>query len=105
MANEKRLIDANRAMEIVRNQGIAHPNAYHLTNYATLILREAPTVDAVEVVRCEKCNHAVWNEEYKLWKCIESVEYDEEMGGYLGVCEYHYGDFFCSYGERKDGDD
>lgn len=45
-----RLIDADRAMEIVRNQGIAHPNAFHLTNYATLILREAPTVDAVEVV-------------------------------------------------------
>ena len=49
-SSKKRLIDANRAMEIVRNQGIAHPNAYHLTNYATLILREAPTVDAVEVV-------------------------------------------------------
>ena len=45
-----RLIDADRAMEVVRNQGIAHPNAYHLTNYATLILREAPSVDAVEVV-------------------------------------------------------
>ena len=45
-----RLIDADRALEIVRDQSIAHPNAYHLTNYATLILREAPTVDAVEVV-------------------------------------------------------
>ena len=45
-----RLIDADRALEIVRDQGIAHPNAYHLTNYATLILREAPTVDAVQVV-------------------------------------------------------
>lgn len=44
-----RLIDADRALEIVRDQGIAHPNAYHLTNYATLILREAPTVDAVEL--------------------------------------------------------
>ena len=41
-----RLIDADRALEIVRDQGIAHPNAYHLTNYTTLILREAPTVDA-----------------------------------------------------------
>ena len=50
-----RLIDADRALEIVRDQRIAHPNAYHLTNYATLILREAPTVDAVPVVRCEKC--------------------------------------------------
>ena len=46
-----RLIDADRAIEIVHNRGIAHPNAYHLTNYATLILREAPTVDAVEIVR------------------------------------------------------
>ena len=40
-----RPIDANRALEIVHDQGIAHPNAYHLTNYATLILREAPTID------------------------------------------------------------
>lgn len=45
-----RLIDADRALEIVRDQGNAHPNAYHLTNYATLILREAPTVDAVQVM-------------------------------------------------------
>ena len=41
-----RPIDADRALEIVRDQGIVHPNAYHLTNYATLILREAPTIDA-----------------------------------------------------------
>ena len=44
-----RLIDADRALEIVRDQGIAHPNAYHLTNYATLILREAPTIDVAPV--------------------------------------------------------
>lgn len=49
-----RLIDADRAIEIVRDQGIAHPNAYHLTNYATLILREAPTVDAVHMEAKEK---------------------------------------------------
>lgn len=54
-----RLIDADRALEIVRDQGIAHPNAYHLTNYATLILREAPTVDAVQVV------HGRWIEQEK----------------------------------------
>ena len=49
-----RLIDADRALEIVRNRGIAHPNAYHLTNYATLILLEAPTVDAVPVSKLEE---------------------------------------------------
>lgn len=44
-----RPIDADRALEIVRDQGIVHPNAYHLTNYATLILREAPTIDVAPV--------------------------------------------------------
>ena len=55
MANEKRLIDANRALEIVYEQGIAHPYAYQLTHYATLILQEAPTVDVAPVVRCKDC--------------------------------------------------
>ena len=49
-----RLIDADRALEIVLDQGIAHPNAYHLTNYATLILREAPTIEA------EPVRHGWW---------------------------------------------
>ena len=49
-----RLIDADRALEIVRDQGIAHPNAYHLTKYATLILREAPTIEA------EPVRHGYW---------------------------------------------
>ena len=84
-----RLIDADRAMEIVRNQGIAHPNAYHLTNYATLILREAPTVDAVEVVRCKDC----------------SVPHNKYTG-----CPKLNGlvtppNFYCPFGERKEGAD
>lgn len=58
-----RLIDADRAMEIVRNQGIAHPNAYHLTNYTTLILREAPTVDAVPVSELEKLRDYLYAED------------------------------------------
>ena len=29
-----RFIDADRALEIVYKRGIAHPNAYYLTNYA-----------------------------------------------------------------------
>ena len=88
--SEKRLIDANRALEIVRNQGIAHQNAYHLTNYATLILREAPTVDAAEVVRCKDC---------KYWQ-------DNNDGYPHEECRWGHGETpdandFCSYGERK----
>lgn len=84
-----RLIDADRAMEIVRNQGIAHPNAYHLTNYATLILREAPTVDAVEVVRCAQCKHFKRN--------LENDTYCSSVNGLTDPEE----DDFCSYGERR----
>ena len=91
MANEKRLIDADRAMEIVRNQGIAHPNAYHLTNYATLILREAPTVDAVEVVRCKDCKHCD----------PENHHCDHPMSTAAPLSRKP--DDFCSYGERKEG--
>ena len=83
-----RLIDADRALEIVRNQGIAHPNAYHLTNYAMLILREAPTIDAVEVVRCRDC--AVPHNKYT--GC-------PELNGLVTPP-----DFYCPFGERKDDD-
>ena len=58
-----RLIDADRAIGIVRNQGIAYPNAYHLTNYATLILREAPTVDAVPVSKLEELRDYLYAED------------------------------------------
>ena len=90
--NDKRLIDADRAMEIVRNQGIAHPNAYHLTNYATLILREAPTVDAVEVVRCRECKQGE----------IDDPDFPDEYYCHAG-CGWNKGDFYCAYGERKEG--
>lgn len=95
LSSEKRLIDANRAMEIVRDQGIAHPNAYHLTNYATLILREAPTVDAVEVVRCRDCKYR--GTDYCIFH-IKGEPADEELLLKLD-------NDFCSYGERKDGAD
>ena len=96
-SSEKRLIDANALIEETNADG-----AYGYVDAKQIA--DAPTIDAVEVVRCEKCKHAVWDEEIKMWRCVESAEYDEEMGGYFGVCEYHYGDFFCFYGKRKDGD-
>lgn len=98
-SNDKRLIDANRAMEIVRNQGIAHPNAYHLTNYATLILREAPTVDAVEVVRCRECKHHHWEQE----PCHGKIVHYCNLPHMSGVEVFK--EFFCYYGERKEGAD
>ncbi len=93
-SSEKRLIDADRALEIVHDQRIAHPNAYHLTNYATLILRDAPTVDAVEVVRCMECKFR------SSWMMNRNLRYICPESGMFPNGEND----FCSYGERKDGD-
>ena len=71
-----RPIDADRALEIVRDQGIAHPNAYHLTNYATLILREAPTIDVAPVVHGRWIMH---DDEFGL-TCECSACHIETMG-------------------------
>lgn len=93
MTNGKRLIDADRALEIVHEQGIAHPNVYYLTNYAMAILQEAPTVDAVEVVRCRDC--------------IKRYDTDECPMCFLNrglYVECTKDDGFCDLGERKDGD-
>ena len=86
-----RLIDADRALEIIRNRGIAYPNAYHLTNYATLILQEAPTVDAVPVVRCNDCIHSYDDIDIGCLCCTHSVYAD---------CVVQP-EFYCADGKRK----
>ena len=90
-----RPIDADRALEIVRDHGIAHPAAYHLTNYTTLILREAPTVDAVPVVRCRDC---------KYYKPQKKSAHWENRANYCNrvVTIRTQPDDFCSYGKRKE---
>lgn len=101
-----RLIDADRALEIVRDQSIAHPNAYHLTNYATLILREAPTVDAAEVVHAEWLDGAAINGK-EIYKSIDCSNCEEVFKIESETREYWKARFnvcpFC--GARMDGKD
>ena len=97
-----RLIDADRAMEIVRDQGIAHPNAYHLTNYATLILREAPTVDAVPAADVAPVRHGRWEKQSGLYSCSEcgkTCPYDVQAD----VIEYWACNYCPNCGAKMDG--
>ena len=55
-------------------------------------LDKFPTIDAVPVVRCEKCKHFKRN--------LENDTYCSSVNGLTDPEE----DDFCSYGERKDGD-
>lgn len=57
------------------------------------VVRKAPKVDAVEVVRCKDCKH------YRNGIC-EQIEYIMD-GYYHGTFEEKRPDDFCSYGEKK----
>ena len=79
MANEKRLIDANALIAEYDRVHVGEPS-----NARKLIV-DAPTVEAVEIVRCRECKH----------------RYSDSW------CEYVDDDdnFYCARGERKDGDE
>ena len=67
---------------------------------ATRMIKTAPAVDAVEVVRCKDCKH------YAEAKGIDSGK----PCGYgkcccaVGIRGVVYDDDFCSCGERRDGE-
>ena len=83
MANEKRLIDANALAKVAEKRcGVI--NIKHID--------EAPTVDAVEVVRCKDCKlrHEGFYNGLKIMvvHCsLNGIPVDD--------------DDFCSYGERR----
>ena len=91
MANEKRLIDANELIRIVREQAEIAPESYPIVsatlNAVAALAKDLTTVDAVEVVRCKDCKH----------------RYIAASG--VIFCQQHLtmsanDDDFCSYGER-----
>lgn len=89
MANERRLIDANALPVVTLTDG-----GYWTKDVVyKLDVDAAPTVDAVEVVRCKDCKYQE--------NCIRRVEF---MGRNpvmeQNTYEYHPLDF-CSYGERR----
>lgn len=64
-----------------------------------LCIKQAPTVDVVEVVRCKDCKHYKFGKHFTDIKFCQRVPYYAEKGG-LNTSD----DDFCSYGERKCND-
>ena len=79
--------------------GKANPKIFENAEYAKgwnsaiEILRAAPAVDAVKVVRCKKCIHAQWSKKNKAYYC-------KRRWALHKVRERD----FCSYGERREDD-
>ena len=85
MANEKRLIDAKKALYLAEYSGLYD---FDLSALETLLLDEpCITVDAVEVVRCKDCN---WHTGCQAPSVMFCKKYNTFMAA----------DDFCSYGER-----
>ena len=96
MANEKRLIDADALWWKFETE--SWYDSADRDEIVLPIIDDAPTVDAVEVVRCKDCNH---------WQHVEDGMGDctnprFHLPGHVDPTMEHDG--FCSCGERKDYD-
>ena len=91
VSNEKRLIDADALCRKFEGE-LWYDNA-DLNEIALPLDDDAPTVDAVEVIRCWDCNHCD----------PENHHCDHPMSTAAPLSRKP--DDFCSYGERKEGAD
>ena len=91
-----RLIDANALLRHKRKMSGADFGG-EFWDEAVLAsdIKNAPTVDAVPVVRCKDCKH--WHKDAVFCGYMPYGEASERVNWYV--------DDFCSYGERKDSDD
>lgn len=89
--NEERLIDANALSNNIRSisNGIKRPAAVELASL--VLIAEAPTIDAVKVVRCKDCKF-LYNEPDDYCCMLHK--------GLVKISE----DSFCSYGKKVDGE-
>ena len=89
-SNEKRLIDANALIKEANADGAyGYVNAKQIEN--------APTLDAVEVVRCRECKHHYWEQEPYHGKSVHYCKLPHMRGVEV------FKEFFCYYGDRKEG--
>lgn len=85
-SNEKRLIDANALIKEANEDG-----AYGYVDAKQIA--DAPTIDAVEAVRCRECKFGSWDSETDdAMVCVRTND------GF-----WRSGNDFCSQGKRKEG--
>ena len=106
MAKEQRLIDANALLENIQYRLPVNDMVAQLINDIVDITRtqivNAPTVDAVPVVRCKDCKHYHAEQGW----CDEHSSFIDERGVKCHPWESNdwrmfEEDDFCSYGERR----
>ncbi len=90
-----RLIDADALKKLAEDHGFGFADFQAIDN--------APTIDAVPVVRCRECKH---RETVDCPMCHEEYHFDEDDGGDYSLWTRMVDpNGFCSCGERKEGAD
>ena len=91
-----RLIDADWVLEHTKpyelsdeDWSVTGGTAIRLIHNA---IDQAPTIDAVPVVRCKDCKQGE----------IDDPDFPDQYYCHAG-CGWNNGDFYCAYGERKEG--
>ena len=94
----KRLIDANalkeRAIRMVTVNSLGNKQHCYFKAVGTDEIDKAPTVDAVEVIRCKDCKYGE----------VDNADFHDQYLCHISGSDWNCGNHFCSYGERKDGD-
>ena len=70
-------------------------------------IEELPSADVVEVVRCKDCVHYIpydWMFS-EVWKSQNIEDYSQDEIGCEWIDHYIKPDGYCSFGERKGGED
>ena len=97
-----RLIDANVVLAKKLTAGLSDASGNYYGNADVVFaddIENAPTVDAVPVVRCRECKY--WGQDV----CSCSGDDESFCTNPDGLDNYAHPDDFCSYGERKEGAD
>ena len=95
-----RLIDADELMDVIRQHEYRLATKQGSIDYGMFTLGiqqavdEQQTIDAVPVVRCRECKQGE----------IDDPDFPDEYYCHEG-CGWNNGDFYCAYGERKEGAD
>ena len=86
-----RYIDANIALDKMKN--------WHTQERLMDCVRNTPTVDVVEVVRCRNCKYAYFR--YNTKDTLQEIYACEKRPAGRAHKKVS-GDFFCGHGERRD---
>ena len=97
-SSEKQLIDREALLSFEKMDAelCATCGEHHTAEDVIMMIKTAPTVDVVEVVRCRECKYHYWEQEPCHGKSVHYCKLPHMRGVEV------FKEFFCYYGERKE---